>query len=42
MQRIYRLASTSAFIRHKVLINSGIGEAVYGGFGVVKDPTKIG
>jgi hypothetical protein len=26
--------------RHKVLIISGVGEAVYGGFGVVRDPTK--
>jgi hypothetical protein len=30
----------SAFIRHKVLINSGVGEAVHGGFDVVRDPTK--
>jgi hypothetical protein len=40
MQRIYRLTSMLAFIRHKVLINSGVGEAVYGGFGVVRDSTK--
>jgi hypothetical protein len=29
-----------AFIRHKVLINSGVGKAVHGGFDVVRDPTK--
>ena len=29
-----------AFIRHKVLINSGVDKAVHGGFDVVRDLTK--